>query len=111
MARERLIGLDLVAYLAIRGLACGLKLIPWPMALAAVRGLAYIACLADRRHREVALDNLRHAFPGQHSPQQLQQLVLAVYEHLAIMLFELVWLPSKFRKDSWRRFVTLPEDF
>ena len=111
MARYRSRGLDLAAYLAIRALTCGLKLIPPPLALAIVRALAYFAFRVDRRHREVALDNLRRAFPGRYREEELRRLVLGVYQHLAVTLFELVWLPSKFRPDSWRRFVTMPEEF
>jgi hypothetical protein len=43
--------------------------------------LAWLAYRVDRRHREVARDNLRHAFPYQYDDAELDELVRAVYRH------------------------------
>ena len=54
---------DFGVYLAVRCVVCLVQALPpgWARKLAC--GLAWLAYRVDRRHREVAADNLRHAFP------------------------------------------------
>src|SRR5205823_2184077 len=54
---------DYAVYLLVRVLVCLIQILSWRMALSLARGLAWLLYRVDRRHRRVALDNLRHAFP------------------------------------------------
>jgi KDO2-lipid IV(A) lauroyltransferase len=63
----------------------------------------------DRRHRLVAIDNLKHAYP-QLSEAQIDRLVRDVYRHFGAMIVEVIHLPKIMYATTWRRFVTFPED-
>jgi KDO2-lipid IV(A) lauroyltransferase len=69
--------------------------------------LAWIAYRLDRRHREVARDNLCHAFPGQLPEPALDCLVRSVYLHFCTMAIELAFLPRKLHAHNWRRYLHL----
>src|SRR5207248_1894004 len=93
MAKARSQALDLLVYLLVRLLVCVLQGLSYEAARAFAGALAWLAYRVDRRHREVAFDNLRHAFPGRYTPRQLDDLVKKVYLHFCILVVELVHLP------------------
>ena len=53
---------DFAVYLAVRVIVCFLQALSFRAACKVADGLAWLAYQVDRRHRLVALDNLRHAF-------------------------------------------------
>jgi KDO2-lipid IV(A) lauroyltransferase len=107
MAKDRRPAVDYVVYLVVRLLVCVLQALP-PNALRAVAsGLTWLGYRVDRRHREVARDNLRHAFPGRYSDAQLDHLVRNVYRHFCTVLFEIVMLPRKLHVHNWRRHIEM----
>src|SRR5205814_447673 len=59
----------------------------------------------DKRHRQVALENLGHAFPGKYSESELDALVRRVYRHFCLMLMEILFLPRLVHNGNWRRFL------
>lgn len=71
------------------------------------RWIARFAYRVNRRHREVALDNLRRAFPGRFDDAELHQIVRSVYEHFATLIFEIAHIPRKLNERNWRRHVRL----
>jgi KDO2-lipid IV(A) lauroyltransferase len=107
MAKPRSPTADYAAYLLVRLLVCVLQSLPLEIGQAFARGLAWLAYQLDRRHREVALDNLRRAFPGQYTEAQLQQLVRTVYQHFCHVLIEIIHLPRKLHPNNWRRYIQL----
>ena len=92
MARQRSVVADYAVYLVIRVLVCIVQGLSWDLALALARGLAWLAYRLDRRHRIVALDNLRHAF-GERTPSELDRLARRSYLHLTTMVVEMIRLP------------------
>jgi KDO2-lipid IV(A) lauroyltransferase len=82
---------DFVVYATIRTIALLLQLMPVSAALAIARFAAWLAYRLDKRHRLVALENLRHAFP-QKSEAEIDALVRATYRHLFTMVVEYVIL-------------------
>jgi KDO2-lipid IV(A) lauroyltransferase len=101
--------LDYLVYLAVRGLVCAVQAMPpaWAFKLAAA--LARVAYRVDRRHREVAADNLRHAFPELAAdPARLDRLVRATYAHFLRVVVEIVLLPRKLHVGCWRRYASMP---
>jgi KDO2-lipid IV(A) lauroyltransferase len=107
MPKPRNLLVDFCVYLAVRLAVCVLQALPYSAGRSLMRLLARLAYLVDRRHREVAVDNLRQAFPGRFSEDELRRLVLQVYRHFATMLVEMVHLPRKMYPNTWRRFVEL----
>ena len=64
-------------YLAVRSVICLVQTMPLGCALRVARALAWLAYRFDKRHRLVAADNLRHAFPDS-SEQEIDTLVRAM---------------------------------
>jgi KDO2-lipid IV(A) lauroyltransferase len=76
-----------------------------PMAI----GLAWIAYHFDRRHRLVAIDNIRLAFPGRYSPDQIDRMVLETYRHFCGVLFEIIQLPRHINPYNWVNYLNIPQ--
>ncbi len=110
MAKRRSRMLDYLVYLAVHGLVAVLQTLTLEMGLTLARGLARLAYHVDRRHRRVALDNWRHAFPEMTSDADREGFVLRVYEHFAAMIVEMVHLPRKLHPHNWRRMLTLTRE-
>ena len=109
MAKPRSAVGDYCIYFIVRALVHFLQNLPLATGRTLARALAWLAYRVDRRHREVALDNLRHAFPNQYTEKQLQAMVLEVYRHFCMVLIEIVHLPRKLHLHNWRQFIELPD--
>jgi len=100
--------LHYLIYLAVRVAVCLIQALPLSLAFRFAEGLAWLAYRVDKRHRLVATENLRHAFPelaGQ--PEAIDHLVRKCYRHFCTMIVELALLPRKMRIESWRNFGSL----
>lgn len=97
---------DFVIYLVVRTLVCVLQGIPIAWAAGFANLLATVAYRVDRRHRNVAAENLRFAFPN-HSPKEIDHLVRGCYRHFCTLLVEMILLPRKLRVHNWRTYATL----
>jgi KDO2-lipid IV(A) lauroyltransferase len=107
MAKPRKPLVDFAVYAAIRAVVCVLQAVPLRAALGFGRVLALVAYRVDRRHREVARDNLRHAFPQRCAdPAECDRLVRACYTHFCTMVIELAVISRRMHVHNWRGFVT-----
>jgi KDO2-lipid IV(A) lauroyltransferase len=104
MAKERRPAIDYAVYLAVRLVVCLIQALPPSAARGVAAGLAWLAYRVDRRHREVARDNLRHAFPGA-APGRLDRLVRGVYAHFCTVVVEIIRLPRKLHVTNWRKHI------
>jgi KDO2-lipid IV(A) lauroyltransferase len=96
---------DFAVYVTVRAIVCFLQTLPLRVALGLGNVLALIAYHLDRRHREVARDNLRHAFPDRCSdPVECDRLVWACYRHYFTMTVEIACLPRRIHIHNWRSF-------
>ena len=99
---------DLAVALAVRTVVCLVQALPPAVAFKIARFLAWVGYKIDKRHRAVAADNLRHAFPELAAdPARLDRLVRAVYRHFAAMVVEIALLPRKMHTATWRKYMTL----
>jgi KDO2-lipid IV(A) lauroyltransferase len=103
MARPRSQVTDYFVYLLVRSLICLIQALPWSVACRLASGLAWLAYRVDRRHRQVAEENLRHAFPDQTDPVERTRMVQAVYHHFCTVLMEIVFLGRLIHPTNWRR--------
>jgi KDO2-lipid IV(A) lauroyltransferase len=87
---------------------CVIQALSFQTACACARFLAWLAFRIDRRHREVALDNLRQAFPGRYTEAELRDLVKDVYRHLCKVMIEMAHMPRKVHLSNWAKFVHFP---
>jgi KDO2-lipid IV(A) lauroyltransferase len=108
MTRKRSSTLDFLVYATVRVAVCIVQALPPALAWRLARALSRLIHRLDRRHREVAADNLRHAFPELTEPQ-IDRLVRAAYEHACIVAFEMMFLPRKFRRYTLFNYVRYPE--
>jgi KDO2-lipid IV(A) lauroyltransferase len=70
--------------------------------------LGWLFYHVDRRHRLVADENLRHAYP-QLCDAERDRMVRAVYVHFCGLLVEIIQLPRLLNADNWRRHLSLPD--
>jgi KDO2-lipid IV(A) lauroyltransferase len=98
---------DFAVYAAVRAVVCVLQALPLRIALGFGRCLALFAYRVDKRHREVARDNLRHAFPERCAdPIECDRLVRACYIHFCTMVIELAVISRRMHLYNWRSFGT-----
>jgi KDO2-lipid IV(A) lauroyltransferase len=96
---------DYAVYVAVRVVVCVLQAVPLRVALGFGNALAWVAYQVDKRHREVARDNLRYAFPELISdPDKCDRLVRACYRHYCTMVVEIACLPRRIYVHNWRKY-------
>jgi len=93
---------DYAIYLVVRFVVAFIQALPERWAKGLGGCLAWLAYHVDKRHREVARENLRHAFPHLCADEvHCDRLVKSCYHHFCTMLIEMVLLPRKFRLTNW----------
>jgi Kdo2-lipid IVA lauroyltransferase/acyltransferase len=102
MAKPRSVVSDYVVYLLVRLVVCVVQALSLSAARRTGAFLAWLAYHIDRRHREVARENLQHAFPGRYTETELRQMVQATYRHFCTVLIEIIQLPRKLHVNNWR---------
>jgi KDO2-lipid IV(A) lauroyltransferase len=102
MAKPRSVVVDYAFYILVRLVVCVIQALSLAAARKSGQFLALLAYRIDRRHREVARDNLLHAFPGRYTEGELQDMVRATFRHFCTMLIEIVLLPRKLHINNWR---------
>ena len=91
MRRERRFALETALASAVSAVA---RRLPRRAALAFGRRLGRLWGMLDRRHLEVAADNLRQAFPEWDEARVLR-VARGVYAHFGAMLMDLLWMESR----------------
>jgi len=105
MAKTRNPRADYAVYIAVRVVVCVLQALPLRVALGVANALAWVAYKVDKRHREVARDNLQHAFPElRQNPKECDRLVRACYRHFCTMMVEIACLPRRIGVHNWRSY-------
>jgi len=99
---------DFAVYLAVRVVVCVVQALSFRVACKVAGGLAWFIYKIDRRHRLVALDNLRHAF-GEGDETERDRLVRAVYRHFCTMLVEILFMPRMLHPQNWKQYFRLVE--
>lgn len=103
--KKRSAAVDYLVYCVVRVVICILQALPFGVACRFAGFLAWFAHLVDKRHREVARDNLRHAFPGQYSDAEVSRLVRRIYQHFCLLLVEIVHLPRRVHQGNWTKHI------
>ena len=107
MSKARSVFADYAVYLCVRLLVCVIQSLSLNAARGFAGALAWLAYRIDRRHREAARDNLRQAFPNQHTEAQIDGMIQAIYRHFCTMLIEIIQLPRRLHTNNWRRHLIL----
>lgn len=106
MAKTRRPALDFAVYLAVRAAVGLVQALPTAAAFGFAELLALLAYRIDKRHRAVAAENLRYAFPDL-DPAVVDRLVRGCYRHFATVVVEIAILPRKLRTGNWRCYASL----
>ena len=78
---------DYAVYLVVRVLVFLVQIIPIFITIEIARFAGWVAYLLDKRHRKIARENLKYAFPD-HSDAEIEALVLASFRHILMMAVE-----------------------
>jgi len=92
-------------YIAFRIAETIVRIMPIETALAATRLLGLIWWFFDKRHRQVADDNLRLAFGDKMPQARRDQIIKDMYCHFAMMAAEVFKFSQVIRRDNWREHV------
>jgi Kdo2-lipid IVA lauroyltransferase/acyltransferase len=109
MAKVRSVVSDYTVYIILRVFVCVIQAMPLAMGQWLAGGLAWLVYRLDKRHRQVAIDNLRQAFKGQYSDAELDRLVRAVFRHFCTLVIEIIHLPRCIHPENWRSYLQLPQ--
>jgi KDO2-lipid IV(A) lauroyltransferase len=107
MKRKRPLWADYAVYLAIRALVTTLQALPIRLTFAVADQLARLLYTVDKRHRAVAMENLRLAFGDTYDDAGRDRIVRGVYRHFCRMLVEMLHSPRLMKLTTWRQRVTL----
>src|SRR5262249_15381865 len=80
--------LDYLVYLVVRSLVAFAQMLSIEQSYALARFLGWVLYHADKRHREVGLENLKHAYGEAMPEKERDQVVRGVYCHFCTMLIE-----------------------
>jgi KDO2-lipid IV(A) lauroyltransferase len=109
MSKPRSRAADYAVYLVVRLVVCVIPALSLSAARRLAAALAWLVYHVDRRHRLVAHDNLRHAFPELAADERRRDaLVRAVYRHFCNLLMEMIQLPRVLHPTTWKRYLALP---
>jgi KDO2-lipid IV(A) lauroyltransferase len=106
MARIRFTISDYLTYLAVRFSVALMQMLTDRAVRQLAISLAWLGYQFDKRHRQVADDNLRHAFPEFDSVQR-DGLVRGCFRHFALLIAEIARMPRKLHVNNWRQHVEL----
>lgn len=106
MSKQRSRAADFLVYACVRLVVCVMQALSARGAARMADMLAWLAYRVDKRHRQVADDNLRMAFP-EFTDRQRDERVRAVYRHFCGLLLDIVQLPRAMNVHTWRRHLDL----
>jgi KDO2-lipid IV(A) lauroyltransferase len=97
---------DYLGYLVVRLFVCVVQAMPLARCAVAARWLAVLCSSVLKIRRDVVEENLRYAFPEM-SPDERRALRRRMWEHLFLMVVEVIHAPRKIHHTNWRDYITL----
>ena len=109
MPKPRSATADFATYAALRVAVALLQALPTRAAVAAAESFAWLAHRLDKRHRQVARDNIAQAFP-ELGAAQVNRITRDCFSHFMLLIVEIAVLPRKVNVGNWRKrgFMTNP---
>jgi len=103
---ERNDRLDYLVYLGARVAIMFVEMLPVRGACALARAIGSAIYRFDRRHREIAIDQLRGSFPDW-TEAKIRRTAKASIQNMVCMGLELLLTPRHIRPDTWRKHIRL----
>ncbi len=91
--------MEAMLYKIISGFFSVIGLIPQGAAIRIAGFLGRVWFVVDKRHRDVALQNLTHVFGTEKNAVQIRKLARQIFCNLILIIFEIGWLMRKRVKD------------
>jgi KDO2-lipid IV(A) lauroyltransferase len=107
--KKRSAFVDYVVYLVVRIFVCILQALSFETACRFAGFLAWVIYKVDKRHRQVAIENLQKAFPGQYNDAQIDVMVRGVYEHFCTVLIEIIHMPRRYHLHNYKQSAVVHE--
>lgn len=98
--------LDYLVYVAARLALCIVEALPTDLCHRLARSLATLFCNVIKFRAQVVDDNIRQAFP-ELSAEARREMSWRMWEHLFLMVVEVIHAPRKIHDTNWRDYVTL----
>ncbi len=98
---------DYAAYLGLRLFYAIVHMFPIDMNLRTARLLGDVWYFVSKRHRERAMDNLRHALGDRRSEEELLRLTRQSMRQMAMMAMEVLFEPRLISEWTWPRYIKL----
>ncbi len=95
---------DRVQYALLRGLVGAIRALPLSVAYGLGVGIGRLLFVLDRRHRAVALENLRAALPQRSDAERLT-IARGAFESFALVAVETALLGKRLTPDNWEQVV------
>ena len=108
MAKRRKPAIDWLIYAVVRTVVCVIQALPERVVFSFAELLARLAYRVDKRHREVAAENLLAAFPEK-SDVERDRILRGCYRHFSALVIEIALLPRKLHVGNWRNYASLPD--
>ncbi|MBI1850494.1 MAG: lysophospholipid acyltransferase family protein [Planctomycetes bacterium] len=99
---------DRVQYVLLRALIGFIRFLPVRAAYALGNGVGSLLFLVDRRHRAIALDNLRAAFPEK-SEDDRRSIARGAFRSFVLVAIELAMLGRRLEPENWRAQIEVRE--
>ncbi len=97
--------IDFAAYLFVRLLVAVIQTLPLDMGDRVCHGLARVAAGPLGIRRGATEHNLRLIFPDS-TDQERQNLSLAMWHHLLLMVCEIAWVQRRLHLSNWRQYIS-----
>jgi KDO2-lipid IV(A) lauroyltransferase len=107
MKRPRNRAVDFLVYLAVRLIVGLCQAMSVEQSYRFADTLARVMYAVDRRHRKVAMENLRLAYGERYTEAERDRIVRGVYRHFCRMIMEMLHIPRKLHLINWRRRIRL----
>ena len=104
MAKPRNQKIEWLVYIAVRLVVTCIQMLPLWAGYKLANAIAWIAYQVNKRHRQVAMENLAIAFPEMTETKR-DQTVRAVYRHFMIMIIEIAHIPYTLSLTTWRKHI------
>ncbi|MBX9677352.1 MAG: lysophospholipid acyltransferase family protein [Gemmataceae bacterium] len=105
--RSRMV--DFLVYATVRVVVCLVQAMSFESALSFAEFLARLAYRVNKRHRLVAEENLRKAFPGQFTDAQIDVMVRNTYRHWCRVLIEILFIPRRLHLTNYKKHISLSD--
>jgi KDO2-lipid IV(A) lauroyltransferase len=107
--KKRSLITDYLVYLTARLVVCILQALSFESACRLAEFLAWVVYKVDKRHRQVAIENLQMAFPGQYTDDQIDRTVRGVYRHFCTVVIEFMHMPRHYHLHNYKQYTVLHE--